>query len=499
MQSVTYTCFTGDEGGPFYLLENLRATNISGTTHIMTAGRANFRFKTNVIPTPSLFVSSNLLPQEEILLGVLSLIVISLLTSLVYDLLLRVKRNGSYSSSALSIAVALESIERWGLNSRTVVGISSKRRTSVWWRGLFIVFSLAVVTFSLEVGLIVATQESDSFVSGQVLGFSLVSPVVTNWGMGQFLRRNAPARPCVTTNLIAENADWKALVQTCFRVNYTDERPAPVFYNGNVTLKSVYHSRGAQHLVMIPSLDLYYSLSATAKIYGQNVHKGPLEIRRRSVENETETALTVHLTAPIYYETNTLRNNSLPCPADPVKYDYTHERSRETVAVGQKEGDTIYEESTVYTTTFQVETDDAEWWMVQSLGSAAAAAGISLIEKPTYIRGKNNRDVVFKEDILGQRIRHCNLITMSIILGFLVVVKLGVKRWLRPLSLYEVARIKNLEAAGIAKTHGLLDSPDEEMRVGFYRGNGMDSAHYGVIKAEHVEISYEEAKHMYVD
>lgn len=504
MTTAEYFCSVSPSG-PFFSIKNPVGVNISLDDSIMQAGGARHEYRSPLLPSPNPFKDAELFSGEEIVLGVLSLFIISLISSLVYDVLLRSGYNMAYSTRAISIAAALESVERWGFQFMPFVGARGNAeqdeapRPKLWFKGIFFVFFLAAATFSMEVALIVATQEVDVTTNGEEIGFTVTSPVVTHWGMGQFLRRNAPTRPCVTPSISGGNIEWKARVQTCLNANFSDSVPRNVPYSGRVRYRSVYHRRGCDHFLSALEGGPTYVMSVRVKIYRSDA--GPAEVLRSPIEQEEDTALLVHLTAPIYYATNLIRNESKTCNETQIPpITYTHKVTKEKVTVGQTETGLLVEDGNVYSTEFDIDVDDIEWWIVQGLGSAAASAGISLTDSPQYLIGRTGELTTINDEMYVTKRRRFAAPTMCVVLAVLLIFKLLVKKFLKPLSLFEIARIKALEAAGIDPYSGMRDEHGS-IRIDMDRNNQSLSALYSGPAhdtTQRNELTYEEAQNYYV-
>lgn len=292
MPEVSYACTTSaaDAGRVFLPVSgNLTSDCTQAPAHatgFLPATALSHTFhNTPLLPAKSAFASEGADSlSHDVVLGTLSLLVISLLSSIVYDLLLRARPRRAdgergddrwsegaeegkmlyVGERAVSVVVALQSVQRGRLSfghfvrhnaeqpdthvhklegsvgdtERADADISAGNdgRGHIWWYGLLSVAFMASCTFSAEVALIVATQTTLSHINGTDLGFRLVTPATRNPSLSCISADDPHAlssdredawnavkdHGCITPSVFGPDGSFLVRVQTCFNHNFTE-------------------------------------------------------------------------------------------------------------------------------------------------------------------------------------------------------------------------------------------------------------------------------------
>lgn len=467
MYVATFKCLPSKKD---FLLVNATGYNVKKSPVTIIAGAARTHFTSDdILPTASYFSDIELLPREEVVLGILTVILITLLTSVVYDVILRSRQNSLASHAALRLAASVEAVERCALpvtaalpcmgpttRSSHDIAATRSRAPRTYNYGLVVVALAAAATFVTEVMFVIATQESFSYETGRSLGLEISSPVLAARGMGQFVRRNAASRPCVTPVLTCGSGKWMAGLQICLYSNLTDAPRRNVSYNGLVRFESTYHSRGCDHMLAAPGIGAVYVLQTRARLLltrgdgddekgAQNVEE--MQLLRRARDSDAHTARELQSLAPVYSWSRRMREKNETCPDVDRTLSYEHAVQRREVTVKHVVDGPLQEMANVYVTTFNVSTDDVYWWLSYGLGSASTSLGVQPTREAHYVWADGKKGM-FDGVIFRRTVRRVTSLTLGIIVIAVLLVKVILGKILRPSDVHEVAWRLVLEAAG---------------------------------------------------
>lgn len=372
----------------------------SGILNIAQAWKSDssVTFASDLVPSPSIFFGFNLVPFEEIVIGVLSVIIVSVTSSLVYDAILRRRLDGSYADSSIEFAATLEAIERVNVTPRWIAsyiqGPSKKRKA----RNLLYVFSIALLTLCFDVSLIAGTQQSESTTTGRSLGFELIAPTAPVVHADVFATVNTVSRPCAATPL-RSSGEWRVALQVCSR-NFFDQNILADPHQGRVSLSSIYHSRGAEHfgaadngLTINSSMRVFLraegDMLLSSERIGEFTLPGAVMLRRTGHGDEgdvEELVRRIHIAAigDMLSNEDRVRNVTV-CPINGRQVVYGFSKNRTQHALWSVNGWVVHEDVMQYTTTFEFDALKMPNSLGVALTSMMFSAGLRLSRNARYV------------------------------------------------------------------------------------------------------------------
>ncbi|KAI0561025.1 hypothetical protein FGB62_94g070 [Gracilaria domingensis] len=205
---------------------------------------------------------------EEIVLGILSIIMIMTITEVVLTILSCRRQNEEPENSDFALlAIKVDGLLHF--NGKWMMPrehwLSSRRRQKEMMLSVFAVL-LAILIFVLDMGAVILTQPNQYKSSQYAYNLRGSHPIGTALGLGKFLRRNVMERPCVTPVFSASNPFRNYSLSACHTLNLVKAHKKVTDSVSSVKIGSWFHKGGSDHLVSFGNASI--EIKTRAVIYG---------------------------------------------------------------------------------------------------------------------------------------------------------------------------------------------------------------------------------------
>lgn len=207
---------------------------------------------------------------DEFILGVLSVLLIAVLSEMVYVILLRTsKKRGEISQNRVLSAFLFSEFEHLRIVSRhfnpsqwfrrhrpsspTIVRQSLPSKRPEFSTALSVtVLVFAVVIFAIDVLVVALTQPKPQQSEMGQYNLRAVQPVFTESGISSYISRMALDRPCVSPFMSNGSQTRRFQVQSCVYFSYKKDLFTRSSITENVTIESYFHRGGFDHNISFP-------------------------------------------------------------------------------------------------------------------------------------------------------------------------------------------------------------------------------------------------------
>lgn len=242
-------------------------SNITAATH--TPGTYILGFeKFNAAPFPiASFFHRNTGIHDEIILGILSVVIIGLLSDIVYTILTRSRRDRS--ASGIRMAYYVDQISHFRnfcshITSSRSTRASARSRPSCLTS--LIAITIAVFIFAMEVVTIILTQSNTTFSTKHQYNLQGLQPIGTTSGKSRFNRRRVgDQRGCVTPNILKQKQTRHFLVAGCVHHSSNPRLTEDIDVSDYIDISSFYHRGGSDHNVSFG--EGWHAVSIRARLF----------------------------------------------------------------------------------------------------------------------------------------------------------------------------------------------------------------------------------------
>lgn len=208
------------------------------------------------------YMHRNLSNADEFILGILSVLLIAILSEIVHTILLRTSsKRSQVPSDRLQSAFLFSEVSHlrhlclhlYGVCWPAAYGGAPTQRLSV--RGVLVSLSVvvaAVVVFSVDVLVVMLTQPGDQFSTAAEYNLRGEHPVTTNSALSAYIARMAGDRPCVSPFMANGTHTRHFQLQTCMHLDTSKDQQEDGTAASNVTIESFFHATGADHNISFP-------------------------------------------------------------------------------------------------------------------------------------------------------------------------------------------------------------------------------------------------------
>lgn len=399
--------------------------------------------------------------MDEILLGILSVILIALITELIYTILLRTSSNHRDMAKHLLYASLIDETLHFrniATNIRSIIaaedekitdsGIAiepNKRRKSKS-RRLFtislITLFVTMVLVCLEVIVIVATQPSTFSTSSMEYNLRGFHPAGTRKALSKYIRRTALERGCTTPAFVSPEQSRNFLLLPRFKVVKEEFLNSNEDVSETFSIGSWYHRGGFDHEVNFGEAKFGIQMR-TELILSNEVVEG-----RRVLFESTDDG---NLTKALYVQRRTMYSiieescnknfSSRTCPEVMDSFEEIEvRRVQRKIRLWRALSEDAYEVVDGLISTFRVQINNPFRAVEDGVGDLVMNAIIEEVSGPgSYEKLKDDEFETGIEGLLSEEGRIVGALMMFTIMICLFVVLLFLRLHLKPLSLGFIA------------------------------------------------------------
>lgn len=408
---------------------------------------------------------------DDFLLGILSVIIIAILSDLAHTILLRTTSNrvspaGIFSAFLVNEATHLRNVLRHFRRHRN---LSRSPLTNSPALISAVVLMVLILLFAADVLIVVITQPRSTVSGKDQFNIRAVQPITTKDDLAKYIRRLAGERVCVTPimNNGSDTQTRRYLINACLQVDRNILDPLPTFDSGPVSFTSFFHRGGSDHNISYPAGSFKISIRVQALL--DTTRGGP----RRLLFDTRDDATLSH--ARYLHTLSMYRAKQYVCSKKDGKKWCNTMAVAETKAkrwriVGQdiklwrgKEGDEIERARGVES----VFDEQGMPLVSRSINSAVrvliASAGVEeTTEMGLYQRTSNDKEETGVADLLEENGRIAGVALMGLLTVVALALMMALRIWLKPQSLgtlavEQIERELQAPAPGVANAEASME------------------------------------------
>lgn len=396
---------------------------------------------------------------DEFLLGVLTVLVISLLTDFVQAILLRTSNDNRVLATNLIYAAMVDEIAHlrniWKHYTR-FHGEYSSRRSFARQRTIasIVILGISVLLFSAEVIAILVTQPMVIPSKSDQYNVQGIQPVGAEIGVSKFIRRTALQRICVSPIFQEAKQQRNFLVSTCFIQNTKEDLPRTFGAADSIAVKSWYHKAGSDHEVIIGTANV--SLRIRSQIFTNtgDGNDSPMRIFYENQDNKNQD-MSRYLHRRLIYAAMewscAKKDSQYTCQelVDDIQESPASTENR-TIILWKGKDDSFLESVVGAVSTFRTKMISPISSVEIGIRELITSSAIKEVEKVANYALIENDEIQFgREGLLSEEGRVAGVMPLCVIVIGVYIVVLIIRCVLKPISLAHLAleKVQDVESA----------------------------------------------------